>query len=100
MNGRMKGITGLICAAGLLVASAARADIAPPDTCQAENAACDNAGESYDRQGVCKKATCSKGSASGQVTTYDCFKCETSPVLGAAGNSTVTGTDKHKDDGG
>jgi hypothetical protein len=100
MNGLMKGVAGLMCAACLFVASAARADIPPPDACQAENAACDNAGERHDKDGVCKKATCTKGSASGQITSYDCFKCEATPVLGSAGTSTTTETDELKDDGG
>jgi len=114
MNGMMKSISGLLCAAGLFATAAARADIPPPDVCQAENAVCHNAGENYDKDGVCTAATCSKGSASGQVTTYDCFKCESGAVgaagatgaagaagaTGTAGASMVATTDGNKDNGG
>jgi hypothetical protein len=102
MNGMMKRLSGLLCAAGLFATAAARADIPPPDVCKTENAVCHNAGESYDKDGVCTVATCSKGSASGQVTTYDCLKCEsgTAGVAGAAGASTVPITDGSTDDGG
>jgi len=100
MNGMIKSLLGLMCAAGLLTASAARADIPPPDVCQSENTVCHNAGESYDKDGVCTAATCSKGSMSGQVTMYDCFKCQVVDVSGAAGAATETVTDDHKDEGG
>jgi hypothetical protein len=111
MNEMMKGISGLLCAAGLFATAAARADIPPPDVCQTEHAVCHNAGESYDKDGVCTVAICSKGSASGQVTTYDCFKCESGAAgtagaagatgtAGAAGASTATTTDGSKGDGG
>ena len=100
MNGMMKGVMGLVGAASLFAASAARADIPPPDTCRTEHAACDNAGETYDKTGVCTAATCSKGSASGQTTTYECLKCEPA-VVGAAGATTTdTETDPQKDEGG
>jgi len=56
MNGMMKSISGLLCAAGLFATAAARADIPPPDVCQAENAVCHNAGENYDKDGVCTAA--------------------------------------------
>ena len=97
MNGMMKRLSGLLCAAGLFATAAARADVPPPDVCQTEKAVCHNAGESYDKDGVCTAATCSKGSASGQVTTYDCFKCE-SGAAAVAGAATVTKTDGN--DGG
>jgi hypothetical protein len=100
MNGLIKSVMGLLCAAGLLTAAAARADIPPPDVCQSEHAVCHNAGETYDKDGVCTAATCSRGSATGAVTTYDCFKCEAGAAAGAAGASTVTESDDHKDDGG
>jgi len=102
MNGKMKGVRGLLCAVGLFAASAARADIPPPDVCQTENAVCHNAGESYDKDGVCTATTCSRGSANGQVTTYACFKCEAASAPGAAGAAPVTETetDGHKDEGG
>ena len=92
---------GLMCAASLFAAPVARADVPPPDTCRTEHAACDNAGENYDLAGVCTAATCSKGSASGQVTTYECLKCEPGAVVAAAGApSTDAETDPHKDEGG
>lgn len=100
MNAMLKGAMGLMCAASLFAASAARADIPPPDVCQTEAAACHNAGETYDKDGVCTKTTCSRGSASGQVTTYECLKCEASTAPGAAGAATVTETDAAKDEGG
>jgi hypothetical protein len=108
MNGMMRSISGLLCAAGLFATAAAQADIPPPDVCQTENAVCHNAGESYDKDGVCTAATCSKGSASGQVTTYDCLKCEsaaagtagTAGAAGADGAATVTKADGTKDGGG
>lgn len=91
---------GLMCAASVFAASAARADIPPPDVCTTEAAACHNAGESYDKDGLCTKTTCSRGSASGQVTTYECLKCEASAAPGAAGATTVTDADAAKDEGG
>jgi len=100
MNGLMKGVLGLMCAASLLAAPAARADIPPPDVCQTENEVCHNAGDNYNEDGICTQATCSRGSPSGQVTTYDCLKCEATTIPGAAGSTTVTETDKPKDDGG
>lgn len=96
----MKSLLGLICAAGLFTAAAARADIPPPDVCRTLGEVCHNAGEAYDKDGVCTAATCSKGSASGQVTTYECLKCVAGDVSGAAGASTETVTDTPKDEGG
>ena len=97
----MKGVMGLMGAASLFAASTARADIPPPDTCRTEHAVCNNAGETYDKAGVCTAATCTKGSASGQTTTYECLKCEPADVAGAAGASTTdTEADPHKDESG
>jgi hypothetical protein len=101
MNAMMKPVSGLICAVGLFAASTARADIPPPDVCHTENATCHNAGTNYDQDGVCAAATCSKGSATGQVTTYECMLCKSDALLGAAGASEVaSASDDHKDDGG
>ena len=101
MNGMIKSGLGLLCAAGLFTSAAARADIAPPAACLTENTVCHSAGENYDKDGVCTASTCTKGSASGQVTTYECLKCEAGDMPGAAGASPVVDTDdEHKDDGG
>ncbi|HKO53807.1 MAG TPA: hypothetical protein VJV79_39135 [Polyangiaceae bacterium] len=100
MNG-IKGVVGLMCVAGLFVAPAARADVPPPDHCQTERAACHNAGETYDKDGVCTAATCSKGGPDGKVTTYECLKCEAGVVPDAAGAATTdTESDHPKDEGG
>jgi len=100
MNGMMNGVLGLTFAASLLAAPAARADIPPPDVCRTENTACHNAGANYDQDGICTKSTCRKGSASGQVTTYECLVCEQETAPGAAGATTVTESNGNKDDGG
>lgn len=99
MNGT-KLLCGFWGIASLFATSVARADIPPPDSCRTESEACHNAGERYDQDGVCTKATCSKGSASGQVTTYDCLLCQPETTPSSAGATTVTETDDHKDDGG
>ena len=84
MNGMIKGVFGWMCAASLLLTSAAWADVAPPDVCQTENAVCHNAGDTYDKDGVCIKTTCSRGGPQG-TTTYDCLKCQAAPASGSAG---------------
>jgi len=84
MNGMIKGVFGWMFAASLLLTSAAWADVAPPDICQTENAVCHNAGDSYDKDGVCIKTTCSRGGPQG-TTTYDCLKCQVAPASGTAG---------------
>lgn len=100
MNAMMKTISGLLCAAGLFGAAAARADIPPPDVCKTEHAVCHNAGEKYDEDGVCTAATCSRASSSGAVT-YDCLKCDPgTPATADAGVTTTTTTDDPKSDGG
>ncbi len=97
----IKSVSGLMCAVGLFAVSTARGDIPPSDVCHTENTTCHNAGVNYDQDGVCVAATCSKGSATGQVTTYDCMLCKSDPALGAAGASEIASTtDDHKDDGG
>jgi hypothetical protein len=100
MNGMMRSLLGLVGAAGLFTAAAARADIPPPDVCQTLDAVCHNAGETYDKVGVCMAAVCSKGSASGQVTMYDCMKCEASNVTGAAGAPTEPAVNTPTEQGG
>jgi len=100
MNGTIKGVAGLVCAVGMFAASAARADIAPPDACNTANVACHNAGQNYDKDGKCTATTCSRGGPQGQVTTYDCFKCEPDSSPAAAGATSDTETDAHKDEGG
>lgn len=100
MNRMTKSVLGLICVGSLFAGSRALADVPPPDVCQVEKAACQNAGANYDEDGVCTKATCSRGSANGQVTTYECLRCEPGTVPGAAGSTTVPKTGDHKDDGG
>jgi hypothetical protein len=100
MNGMMKRLLGVMCAAGLFTVSAARADVPPPDVCRTLGAVCHNAGEAYNQDGLCKAAICSKGSASGQVTMYECWQCELGTVSGAAGASTETVTDEPNDEGG
>src|SRR6478735_8756925 len=77
-----------MCAASLLLTSAAWADVAPPDVCQTENAVCHNAGDSYDKDGICIKTTCSRGGPQG-TTTYDCLKCQAVPASGTAGSPSV-----------
>ena len=98
MNRTIKTSLGLWAAACLFAATPARADVPPPDVCQTENAVCHNAGDHYDQDGVCTASTCQKGSASGQVTTYDCLLCKPK-AMGAAGSSEVP-NDEPKDDGG
>jgi len=99
MNWITKSVVGLLCAVSLFSATKARADIPPPEACQTEHAACHNAGDHYDQDGVCTAATCSKGSEQGQVTTYDCFKCEASTVS-EAGASNPTESQDTKAEGG
>jgi hypothetical protein len=94
-----KTVLGLLCAAGLFAAPKARADIPPPDACQTQGAACHNGGEDYDKDGLCAKATCTKG-APGQQMTYECFKCEAGTVRGDAGATAVNETVDPKDEGG
>jgi hypothetical protein len=99
-----KLIFGLLGAAALFASQAARADIPPPDACQTENAACHNAGTSYDKDGVCTKTTCSRGGPSGQITSYDCFLCQLGSAAGAAGAVGTAGAPSdaapQKNDGG
>src|SRR6478735_12253415 len=90
MNGMIKCVFGWMCAASLLLTSAAWADVAPPDVCQTENAVCHNAGDTYDKDGVCIKTTCSRGGPQG-TTTYDCLKCQAAPASGTAGSAPTTG---------
>jgi MYXO-CTERM domain-containing protein len=74
-----------VCSIGIVVglvafAAAARADLAPPDTCTAPGQPCQNAGPQYNQSGTCRAATCTKqvpAPDGGMMTmTYDCNRCE------------------------
>lgn len=89
MNGTLKGCLGLVYAVGLLATPAARADVAPPDACFTENEVCQNAGGSFDQEGICTATTCTKGPPGDEIT-YDCLVCEAA-AAGAAGTGGVAG---------
>ena len=56
------------------LASAAHADVPPPDTCDVAGEACNTAGDTYDQPGTCEASTCTRASPAGPVT-YDCSRC-------------------------
>jgi hypothetical protein len=85
MKSRQKSLIAALCVAGALLAPVARADIPPIDACSTEGVACRNAGPLGNRAGICTSATCSRGSADGGVTHYDCFLCREQGAAGAAG---------------
>lgn len=58
-----------------LAALPAAADIPPPDSCKTEGASCDNGGPDADQDGTCEKRMCSRGSATGEITMYECLQC-------------------------
>ena len=89
---------------GMSLAAPALADIPPPDSCmQAEEGkACDNAGESADKAGVCKKDSCTKQTPSGSMT-YECYVCQETTANGGGAGLGGTNDDesaKADDDGG
>lgn len=76
--------TGL-AAAALTLATAARADIPPPDGCTTKDAACNNA--PGNQPGTCLDAQCVRSTPDGPVT-YDCLRCKAN---GGAGGTSGTG---------
>ncbi|XXT21254.1 hypothetical protein WME94_06780 [Sorangium sp. So ce429] len=83
------GIAALLAAP--LLAAPARADIAPPDTCDTPGSSCSNAGPAADEPGTCTTQKCQRAvpDPDGGVTTveYDCNRC-----TAAGGGSTSTGS--------
>jgi MYXO-CTERM domain-containing protein len=74
-----------------LLAAPARADVAPPDICQGEGTACDNAGPSGSLPGICKASKCSSPEPrpDGGVIIRDCLRCM--PSSGGGGSSGAAG---------
>ena len=74
---------------------AARADLAPPDSCSSPGQPCQNAGAAYNQAGSCVATTCTKQvrSSDGGLTpmTYSCNACELSGAAGSGGAATGSG---------
>jgi len=74
---------------------AARADLAPPDSCSSPGQPCQNAGAAYNQAGSCVATTCTKQvrSSDGGLTpmTYSCNACELSGATGSGGAATGSG---------
>jgi len=74
---------------------AARADLAPPDSCSSPGQPCQNAGAAYNQAGSCVATTCTKQvrSSDGGLTpmTYSCNACELSGAAGSGGVATGSG---------
>lgn len=106
MHTRIRSLTFLAALAAVLRHAQARADIPPPDICDTEGAACDNAGPDADQSGTCESAQCSRPEPKpdGGVIVYDCLRC-VPPGGGGGGDAGMsgcggTGTSAGSDDGG
>lgn len=85
----------------VLLASAAQADVAPPDRCSSGGQRCDNGGPRGDQPGVCTPGQCFRGGPDGSVA-YDCLTCVPdgggggagggSEAAGASGSSSNSGS--------
>jgi hypothetical protein len=87
MHLRAYTLVASFCA--FFLASAARADIAPFDTCSTAGQSCTNAGPSANQSGVCTKTTCSRPQPNGTSAQFDCFRCF--PVDGGTSSSGASG---------
>ena len=90
MHTRIRSLTFLAALAAVLSHAQARADVPPPDICDTEGAACDNAGPDADQPGTCESAQCSRPEPKpdGGVIVYDCLRC-VPPGGGAGGDAGV-----------
>jgi MYXO-CTERM domain-containing protein len=70
----------------------ARADIPPPDSCNALGSTCAVAGPNANEPGTCMKSTCHRGSSDGTVTSYDCLLCLAPADSGKPSSGRASGT--------